>query len=251
MIILEENEHRSTVLWRERINCMAAVVTGPSFPYWLCPFHSWKWTVVVKWDSGFYTDFLHAWASCSQWARGHLLCGGPVEGTWKNREAFKKYLSIRKAFHLASARSSAQRSVSLLLMNWLRGPELFNRSGTDGGMKFSWFPAPGIQGGFHHKLFLSNFQWNSSVTLLLLRGTNSLWGKDPFPLPDNVFNNCGGLCRQVASSQWPADLHVACKPLSRWFLIGGKRWLRKLDVVIGFLAFHALKKVWWLSYYLN
>lgn len=148
------------MLWRERTNGAVAVVTGPSFPYWLCPFHSWKWTVVMNWDTGFYTYFLHPCASCLQWAQSRLLCGGPVEGMWKKREAFKKYSSTRKAFHLASAKSSTHWSVSLLLMNLLPGPELFNKSWTDGATRF---PAPGMQGGFHHEVFLSNFHWNSWV----------------------------------------------------------------------------------------
>lgn len=42
------NEHKSTLLWRKRTDSMVAIVTGPSFPYWLCLFHSWKWTVMVK-----------------------------------------------------------------------------------------------------------------------------------------------------------------------------------------------------------
>lgn len=199
------------MFWRERINCMAAVVTGPSFPYWLCPFHSWKWTVVVKRDSGFYTDFLHAWASCSQWARGHLLCGGPVEGTWKNREAFKKYLSIRKAFHLASARSSAQRSVSLLLMNWLRGPELFNRSGTDGAMRFSWFPAPGIQGGSITRYFLATSSETRVLRFCYWEGQTAYEEKILFPfliMFSTTVVDCVDrwlLASGLQTSMWPAN----------------------------------------------
>lgn len=155
------NTDNTTTLWRERPNSMVAVVIGPSFPCWLCPFHSWKWTVVVKWDSGFYIYFLRAWASCLQWARSLLLRGGPVEGAWRKKEAFKKLLSTRKAFHLASAKSSAQWSMSFLLTNLLPGPEQFSRSWTDEAMSFSWFPAAGTQGGFHHQVFLSNFERNS------------------------------------------------------------------------------------------
>lgn len=201
------------MLWRERTNCMVAVVKGPSFPYRLCPFHSWKWTVVVKWDSGFYTDFLHAWASCSQWAWSHLLCGGPVEGTWKNREAFKKYSSIRKGFHLASARSSAQQSVSLLLMNWLQGPELFHRSWTDGATRFSWFPALGTQGGFHHKVFLSNFQWNSWVLCFCYcEGQTAYEEKILFAFLIMFSTTVVACVDRWLLASGLQNLHVACKP---------------------------------------
>lgn len=148
------------MLWRERINSMVAVVTGLSFPYWLCLFHSWKWTVVVKlrlW-------ILHTLPLCLGFLLAvELRVACCVEGIWRKREAFKKDLSTRRAFHLAPVRFSARWSMSLLLTNLLSGPELFNKSWTDGSVRFNWFPAPGMQGGFYHEVFLSNFQWNSGV----------------------------------------------------------------------------------------
>lgn len=155
--------NRLTMILREGTHSMLAVVTGPGFPRCPCPFHSWKRTVVVKWDCGFYTYFLQVLASGSQWAQSCLVCGGSVEGTWRKREAFKKYLGARKAFHLASARSSAECSVSFLVWNLLSGPEKFNKTWAEGATSFSLFPAPGMQGAFHHQVFLSNSQWNACV----------------------------------------------------------------------------------------
>lgn len=147
------------MLWRERTNSMVAAVTGP------------RLTV----------DFTHTSSVLGLRARSELRVVSCVEGMWKKREAFKKDLSTRRAFHLAPARFSARWSMSLLLTNLLSDPELFNKSWTDGSVRFSWFPAkagiwdthhthhkvtprqPGMQGGFYHKVFLSNFQWNSGV----------------------------------------------------------------------------------------
>lgn len=136
-----------------------AFVTGLSFPSWLCLFHSWKWTVVVK---------LRLWILHTSSVLGLPACSdlrviSCMEGMWRKREAFKKDLSTRRAFHLASARSSAWWSMLLLLTNLLPGPEPFNKSWTDGSVRFSWFPASGAQGSFYHKVFLGSFQWNSRV----------------------------------------------------------------------------------------
>lgn len=136
---------------------MLAVVTGPSFPCWLCPFHSWKRTVVVKWDCGFYTDFLLILASGLQWAQSCLMHGGSAWGTRGRGEALEKYWGTRKGFHLALARSSEECSGSFLVLNLLSSPEMLNKSWADGATSFSLFPALGVQGSFHH------FQWNICV----------------------------------------------------------------------------------------
>ena len=82
------------MLWRERTNSMLAVVTGPSFPYWLCPFHSRERTVVVKWDW-----FLHMLPP----PLGFLLAvSSAVSAAWrasgrhvKEERSFQEVLSIR------------------------------------------------------------------------------------------------------------------------------------------------------------
>lgn len=114
-------------------------------------------------------------------------------------EAFKKYSSITKAFLLASTRSLAQQchSCSWICCQVQNCWQKLNRWGNE----VNWFPAPRMQGGFHCKVFLASVPVKLlSVMLLLLLGANSLQGKAPFPVPNNVFHQYLELCRQVAFS---------------------------------------------------
>lgn len=154
---------------------------------------------MVKWDCEFYTYFLCTWASCSQWAQRCVLHGGPVEGTWRE----KLSRSIRAlGKHFTWPQPGLQHSGQCHSCSWICCQvqncwQRLNRWSN----KVSWFPAPRMQGGFHCKVFLASVPVKLlSVMLLLLLKANSLQGKTPFPVPNNVFHKYLGLCRQVAFS---------------------------------------------------
>lgn len=222
--------HRNNCLWRKWTQIHDALKTedkqhGSScdrgqLPLQTLPFSFMK--MDGQWwssETGFYTYFLCAWVSCSQWACSPLLCGGPVEGTWRKREVFRKYLSTRKAFHLALARSSMQWSMSFLLKNVLPGPELFNGSWTVDFLHLE-----------HREVSITGYFVATSSEALWVLHSCYCWiqtayeEKILFPFlimfSTNVMDCIGRwlLASGLQTSVWPANLHR----LSRYFLIGGK-----------------------------
>lgn len=135
----------------------------------------------MKMDSGGEletVDFTHTSSALGLPACSDLGVVSCVEGVWRKREAFKKDLNTRRAFHLASARFSAWWSMSLLLTNLLPGPEQFNKSRTDGSVRFGWFPVPGTQGSFYHFYTYERYFLAASSEILEHYVVATAWDKE-------------------------------------------------------------------------